>query len=105
MTNYTSTLTQCAFANIRLPIAFRNNPVEGDGQKGFEVEDAGKIGKWLNLKGVREHDTYLQIGWHGGHLWVRLSGQVYLEKADFEWVGGVLDGLCGRIIGGEKFEE
>jgi len=78
--------------------------VEGDGQKGFEVEDARKIGIWFNERGVHDFDTYLQIGFHGGHLWVRLSGQVYLEKSDFEWIGGVLEGLCARIIGGEKFD-
>lgn len=89
---------------MRLPIAFKNNPVKGDGQKGFEPDQALKIGIWLNQRGVHEFDTYLQIGFHAGHLWVRFSGQVYLEKSDFEWIGGVLEGLCRRIIEGERFE-
>jgi hypothetical protein len=34
-------------------------------------------------------------------MWVRLSGQIYLEVRDFEWVGERLKELCGRVKKGE----
>jgi hypothetical protein len=65
------------------------------------VEEAGKIGKWLNVTAAKEFDTYLQIALVSGSLWVRLSGQIYLELGDFEWVGWRLRELCDRIQKGE----
>jgi hypothetical protein len=48
-----------------------------------------------------EYDTYLQIAFHAGCMWVRLSGMIYLEVRDFEWVGERLKALCARVERGE----
>jgi hypothetical protein len=94
--NRTGSLTQCCFANVRLPLEFKVSGSTREGE-GFDMEEAGKIGKWLNVTAAKEFDTYLQIAFVSGALWVRLSGQIYLELGDFEWVVLRLRELCGRI--------
>jgi hypothetical protein len=94
-----SRMGECCFANVKLPLNFQKN-VKEDG-KILKVEDAAKIGKWINVTALKEFDTYLQMAFHAGNMWVRLSGQIYLEVRDFEWVGERLKELCGRIERGE----
>jgi selenocysteine lyase/cysteine desulfurase len=102
MDNQSNTIRKCCFANVRLPIAFKIGR-DLSSQKGFDVEEAPKIQRWLNTTAVKEFDTYLQIAFVSGHMWVRLSGQVYLELENFEWIAHRLMELCDRIIKGEKF--
>jgi hercynylcysteine S-oxide lyase len=101
MDNQTKTFSKCCFANVRLPLAFKSGK-DQQGQKGFSVEEAPKIQKWLNETAVKEFDTYLQMAFHSGHMWVRISGQIYLELENFEWVGHRLKELCDRLIQGEN---
>ncbi|KAH8807726.1 pyridoxal phosphate-dependent transferase [Xylogone sp. PMI_703] len=105
MDTTTGTMRGCCFANVELPFKFANNKEEGskevEGKRVFSAEDAGKIQKWLNLTAVKEFDTYLQIAFHAGILWVRLSAQIYLEMDSFEWIGVKLKELCERVNKGE----
>jgi len=101
MDNETSTMTQCCFSNVRLPLTFAIRGQSTNNQGVFSPEEAGKIQKWLNATAVKDFDTYLQIAFHSGHMWVRLSGQIYLELRDFEWVGFRLQDLCERARKGE----
>ncbi len=96
MDNSTQSMSQCCFTNVALPLQFvpsgsLKTPKE------IDASDAGKVAKWLHLTAVKEHDTYLQIAFHAGILWVRLSGQIYLELKDFEWIGHKLRDLCERV--------
>ncbi|TVY82429.1 Hercynylcysteine sulfoxide lyase, partial [Lachnellula suecica] len=100
MGNETETLTKCCFSNIQLPLVFKRDGNQRQPGE-FSVDDAPKIQKWLNATAVKEFDTYLQIAFHAGIVWVRLSGQIYLELKDFEWVGYRLKDLCGRLSSGE----
>ncbi|CZR62819.1 related to isopenicillin N epimerase [Phialocephala subalpina] len=103
MDNKTKTMSQCCFANVALPLPFGGTGKEKnvEGQKVFSEEEAPRIQKWLNATAVKEFDTYLQIALHSGYMWVRLSGQIYLEMKDFEWVGWRLKDLCAKINSGE----
>jgi hypothetical protein len=98
-----SGIGECCFSNVRLPLHFKVDTKEDEERqgKGFEAKDAGKIGKWINITAVKEFDTYLQIAFHATAIWVRLSGQIYLEVGDFEWVGWRLKELCERVQKGE----
>ena len=102
MDNRTHTITDCCFTNVLLPLKFPTNATSEVAD--FTKEEAEAVQKWLNITAVREFDTYLQIALYGGAMWVRLSGQVYLELADFEWVGWRLKKLCERARAGETFE-
>ncbi|CAL3971119.1 unnamed protein product [Diplocarpon coronariae] len=98
MTTPTQTMRQCAFANVELPVTLSSGQDEpGD----LPIEEAGAVAAWLRETAVREMDTYLQTAVHGGKLWVRLSGQIYLEVGDFEWVAHRLGPLCERAKRGE----
>jgi len=99
MNNKTESLTKCCFTNVRLPLIFKRN--DHTQQGGFDVDDAPKIQRWLNATVMKEFDTYLQIDFHSGFMWVRLSGQIYLELKDFEWVGFRLKDLCERLSSGK----
>jgi hercynylcysteine S-oxide lyase len=104
MATKSETMNQCCFANVALPIKFVGEKVRGEEEmekKVFDISDAGKIGSWINDRGVVEFDTYLQIAFHAGRMWVRLSGMIYLEVRDFEWVGERLNELCARVEKGE----
>jgi selenocysteine lyase/cysteine desulfurase len=92
-------MRECAFVNVKLPIHFDvGMSVVKDGKgKIFPVDMAGIILDWLRLAAVKEFDTYLQIAFHAGYLWVRLSAQIYLELGDFEWIGHRLKELCNKV--------
>lgn len=93
-------MSQCCFANVAFPFVFKKM---GEGANGgeFDVSEASNIGRWIHSTAVKEYDTYLQIAFHAGKLWVRLSGQIYLELKNFEWVGYRLKELCARVEQGE----
>ncbi|KAF9884292.1 hypothetical protein FE257_001922 [Aspergillus nanangensis] len=84
---------------VRLPIAIAYQP-------GCDHREA----PWANLDNSEVHSAiefiWSFLGTHGmwmpiwGYrdwLWVRLSAQVYLEKADFERLGEILKEACGKI--------
>jgi hypothetical protein len=96
-------MQECCFTNVRLPLTFAP---DGDNEsqavvKGFDARDAGKIGDWIKATAFNEFDTYLQTAFHKNALFVRLSGQIYLEVGDFDWVGQRLKVLCERVEKGE----
>jgi hypothetical protein len=97
MDNKTNTLSQCCFSNVRLPLNFESN---GEGKEnGFSAKDGASAQRWLRLTALNEFDTYLQIVFYAGSMWIRLSGQIYLGFNDFEWVGYKLKELCDRLNG------
>ncbi len=57
---------------------------------------------WMQKVLVDEFNTFVAIYEYDGKLWTRISGQIYLELKDFEWLGGVLKGLCERVRVGES---
>lgn len=57
---------------------------------------------WMEKTLVDEFNTFVCIYEYDGKLWTRISGQIYLELRDFEWLGGVLKGLCERVRMGES---
>jgi hercynylcysteine S-oxide lyase len=96
MEDKSKTVSECAFANVRLPLELR--AADGsEGKGGLSVKDEAKIRKWLNVTAVKEFDTYLQIGFYRESIWIRLSGQIYLGLEDFDWVGHCLKELCDRL--------
>ncbi len=118
MDNKTQTLTQCCFANVRLPLTLsghnsssehglnavesqtRNSPVA---EKSREVtaKEVPVVVKWIMDRAQKQFDTHIPAKVHAGAIWVRLSGQIYLEIENYEWAGRLLKDLCGRILEGE----
>jgi hypothetical protein len=100
MDTSTRSMTNCCFTTVLLPLKFKQNGSKlAPGE--LSEEESGKIQQWLQRTAVKEFDTYLQIGFYGGQMWVRLSGQIYLELKNFEWVGFKLKALCARAQAGD----
>lgn len=57
---------------------------------------------WMEKTLVNEFNTFVAIYEYDARLWTRISGQIYLELKDFEWLGEVLKGLCERVRAGES---
>lgn len=92
---------RCAMVNVRLPVAVGG----GAGREGDcvlkEEKDVQAALKWIGETLVQNYGTFVPVFKYGGSLWARLSAQVYLEREDFVWVGGVLREICEKIIKGE----
>ena len=104
MENETNTLSNCCFANVRLPLNFVPRHTIQDEEplgRNIYVDEAPKVGKWITERTILEFDTMVPAMFHAGAMWVRFSGQIYLEMKDFEWAGATLKVLCERVIGGE----
>jgi len=103
MKSTSSSMTHCCFANVKLPFEIRDHEeiLDGCSKDSFSLAEIGVMLKWLNVIAVKELDTYLQLGVHSGYAWLRLSGQIYLEIEDFEWIGLKLKDLCSRAQKGE----
>jgi hypothetical protein len=95
MDNKSGTLSQCCLANVKLPLKFED-PGNGKGS-GLSARDAGKVKQWIKLIAFQEADTYLQLEFYAGSMWVRLSGQIYVGLQDFELAGHMLKELCERL--------
>jgi selenocysteine lyase/cysteine desulfurase len=97
-----SRMRQCAMTTVRLPIAVTTSGKEtGSFDHSPSVvlseEEAPRAFNWIQSKLMDEHNTFVPVFCHGSWLWTRLSGQVYLEKSDFESLGDVLRDLCKRV--------
>jgi hercynylcysteine S-oxide lyase len=118
MDNKSNSIQRCCFVNIRLPFeltqkassssaaeALTNGITSSDkalrSDAKINADDALVIVKWIMEKAVKDYDTYLPAKVHAGAIWVRLSGQIYLELKDFLWAGRVLKELCDMIVNGQ----
>ncbi|KAI0477721.1 aminotransferase family protein-like protein [Xylariaceae sp. FL0804] len=124
MENRGATLRRgCCFANVRLPLdldeiadALARCPGDrgvGSGSgvsspppsaapsaaaaAGGDAAEAKMIADWITERSINEFDSFLATRYYNGAFWTRLSSQIYLEKADFEWAARVLMDLCSRV--------
>jgi len=101
MDNSTKTLTQCCLSNVRLPITVAKAQ-DVALKAGLGEDDLGMLVRdWLCKTSIDDHNTYIQCMFYQGAWWTRLSGQVYLEMADFAWAAETLKTLCSRAEAGE----
>jgi len=64
-------------------------------------EDVSQVVKWMQETLINEFNTFVAIFEYQGQIYTRISGQIYLELKDWEWLGGVLKALCERVGAGE----
>lgn len=94
MENAEGTLTDCFFSNVRLPLSFADQ-AQSDTGKAFQILF------WMSEVLTKEYDTFMGFNFYGDAWWVRLSGQVYLMKEDFQWATDVLKEIFERVKKGE----
>jgi hercynylcysteine S-oxide lyase len=103
MDNETRTITQCCMVNVRLPLQISRSQETGTEQGEYVVKPGYGIEAtaWMLDALMNEYKTYIAIYYFQEQWWARMSGQVYLDMADFEWAGRVLKELCERVGRGE----
>ncbi|KAL4803507.1 pyridoxal phosphate-dependent transferase [Aspergillus unguis] len=90
----------CSMVNVRLPI-FISDHVPEKKEKGViyvRSENVSSLAHWIHAQLV-EKGTFVPCFQHGQWFFTRLSAQVYLEKSDFVWLGGVLKEILGGAEG------
>ena len=92
--NGSKTLRRCAFANVRLPIAY------GDQGGQTPLSEIQKSTQFIATESVK-HKSFFAVSFWNGALWWRISAQAYLEMADFEWGIQLMKVLCDRINKGD----
>ena len=104
MDNKSHTLTKCCFANVRLPLIFVSRslpPSKKLEDQSIFVDEASVVGQWITDRTISDSNTMISAKFHAGALWVRFSGQIYLDMADFDCAGTMLKRLCERVRNGE----
>ncbi|SPO06492.1 related to isopenicillin N epimerase [Cephalotrichum gorgonifer] len=98
MDNSTGTLTECAMANVALPIWSQK---EGPGAKDADVvlsaDELPKAFQWILETMVKEYRTFIALVIHDGRIWARVSAQVYLDIEDYGRAAEILEALCARV--------
>ncbi|TFB02664.1 hypothetical protein CCMA1212_005449 [Trichoderma ghanense] len=97
--NGKGTLTNCAMANIALPLWKGEEGKEGDVV--VPEEDGDRVVVWMMSTMARDYSTIVPMFWLGGRFWVRMSAQVYLDLKDYEYGAEVLGKLVERVGRGE----
>jgi hercynylcysteine S-oxide lyase len=97
--NSTSTLTDCCLVNVLLPLEINASKVSG--KNCFDPGNGMLVAQWIQETLIEDFKTFIPIYFFQGNWWARLSGQIYLELADFEWAGIILKTICERAGKGE----
>ena len=89
---------ETCFTNVKLPL-----PI-GDGEGEIKKSDVHVAREWIVSSLVKDHKTYVGTYTHANSIWVRISGQIYLELEDIVWGAEVLKKLCQRVLTGEYLD-
>ncbi|KAI1380341.1 aminotransferase family protein-like protein [Hypoxylon crocopeplum] len=95
--NRKRTLRDCCFTNVRLPLEVVEGQQEPKRIGQVPAEEAKAVADWITITTVDEFDTFIATRFYAGAFWVRISSQIYLDRADFEWAAKVLLDLCSRV--------
>jgi selenocysteine lyase/cysteine desulfurase len=99
MDNSAGTLTNCSIVNVLLPLEISQSKVPG--KNCIDPGNGMLATQWMQETLISDFDTFVPIYFHEGKWWARLSGQVYLDLTDFEWVGASLKAICERAGKGD----
>jgi hypothetical protein len=100
MDNSTGTLTRgCCIVNVLLPLEI--SPSKVPGQNCIDPGNGMLATQWMEQTLTTDFKTFLPIYFFQEKWWTRLSAQIYLELADFEWAGAALKAICERAGKGE----
>ncbi|KAI2622002.1 PLP-dependent transferase [Hypomontagnella submonticulosa] len=96
--NKARTLRDCCFTNVRLPLDVAPEGSQQGRREGkIPADEAKAVADWITIATVNEFDTFIATRYYAGAFWIRISSQIYLERADFEWAANVLLDLCSRV--------
>lgn len=102
--NEEQTLTKgVCVSTVKLPLNFADVQAVADRKtsslQGYAL--GGKVRDFACDACRSDYNTFLAVTFYNNAWWVRLSAQIYLEMADFEWGANVLKELCRRTLKGD----
>ncbi|KHN95051.1 aminotransferase family protein (LolT) [Metarhizium album ARSEF 1941] len=104
--NSKGTMTNCAMGNVALPVWVGER---GEGARETDVvvprEHRDTVFQWITETLVRDYRTFMSRFIMGGRYWIRISAQIYLDLADYEFAAKALGELCERIGKREYLED
>lgn len=103
-----SSMRQCSFANVRMPLTMGSEGGADDMEPKPGViprAHGHRVSNWIKIRGCEESGIYFQTFPYYGSWWWRLSGMVYVEAEDFRRGAEVLKRLCERVERGEYLGE
>ncbi|EFY99487.1 Sir2 family protein [Metarhizium robertsii ARSEF 23] len=96
--NSKGTMTNCAMGNVSLPVWVSER---GEGAKETDIvvpeEDKDTVFQWITETLVRDYRTFMLRFIMGNRYWIRISAQIYLDLADYEFAAKALGDICERI--------
>jgi hypothetical protein len=113
-------IRQCAMANVLLPlkvITTKNTPATTSSQPPPKSPDSSSDSilpipiiaadlsthaSWLTSTLIKEYHIGVAVFVYSSQIWLRVSGQIYLEIADFERFAGVMIQALERLRKGES---
>jgi selenocysteine lyase/cysteine desulfurase len=103
--NSKCTLTNCAMANVALPIWIGEKSQGATEDHGVvSGEDHDKAFQWMARTLVDDYKTFMALFVMGNRYWVRISAQVYLDMEDYKIAGKILKRLSERVSKKEYLE-
>lgn len=91
--------TDSPMANVLLPLEY-----DAEGRllvdSGTTTTTSAQAIDWLGRSMAKRYDTFMAIMAYNGSLWIRTSGQIYLELDDFVEAGKMLKTLCDEVRSG-----
>ncbi|KAJ5759574.1 hypothetical protein N7520_006730 [Penicillium odoratum] len=93
-----SRMRDCCMTTIRLPILVADDGAPAQGSwVTLSPEEAPLAGSFIEQTLMKKYDTFVPVFRHGPWLWTRISGQVFVDMSDFEWLAGILRDLCEQV--------
>ncbi|KAL7948751.1 PLP-dependent transferase [Trichoderma barbatum] len=99
--NSKGTLTNCSMANIAIPLWRGDKSEAKEGDVVVPFEDGDRIVVWMMSTMANDYKTIVPMFWMGNRFWVRMSAQIYLDVADYEFGAETLKKLVERVGKGE----
>jgi hercynylcysteine S-oxide lyase len=99
MENAEGTLVRNCMVNVSLPLLLGREGENIESEEGVAVisdKVAIVATQWMLQTLMQEFDCYTVLFVYKGRWWTRMSAQVYLDLADFEWAGRTLKQVCAR---------
>ena len=94
-------LKDSPMANVLLPLEFDG---EGklicDAPEKSGLTSTAQVWNWIGRAMTERYDTFMANAAYRGSMWLRVSGQIYLEREDFVKAGEMLKTLCEEIRAG-----
>ncbi|KAH7035878.1 pyridoxal phosphate-dependent transferase [Microdochium trichocladiopsis] len=106
--NKSRSLSRCAMTNVCLPVkvvdsasASATAAADDTATVTVPAQDVPLVLQWIQHELPHAYGTFVPVYLFQGEIWTRVSAQVYLDLADFEWLAERLREIVARVSKGD----